>query len=372
MKLFSFELKKLLFSKKFLVMILLLIAGVIFLFLRNMSLQSYITNEERQSIEEKLEISYTNSALHKTKLEQDPNDKQEKKKRDINSTIIDTLYELRQASVTDDWKNKLTWQIKLLDNVNAYKNEGGMFPLTAKDINYQHALKQHLLEKNIPPEHQSYSIALPNFMKYATDLFIPIAAIILMMLLTGDILTSEYENNSIRLLFTQPLKRTHIITSKFATAFLTYLCICLIFVISTFAIGTFFGEKGTFDYPIIMEINDSIHFISIFEYISRSFIVMSVLILFIISLQLLFSILFKHTILSLFVSAMTLIAGYGITVFVTWDLSGWVNPFQYLMTKETLVIQHTASWYQSIPITLVVSIILFVITIQHVKRSKVE
>src|SRR5699024_1933354 len=184
--------------------------------------------------------------------------------------------------------------------------------------------------------------------------------------------TSEYENNSIRLLFTQPLKRTHIITSKFATAFLTYLCICLILVISTFAIGTFFGEKGTFDYPIIMEINDSIHFISIFEYISRSFIVMSVLILFIISLQLLFSILFKHTILSLFVSAMTLIAGYGITVFVTWDLSGWVNPFQYLMTKETLVIQHTASWYQSIPITLVVSIILFVITIQHVKRSKVE
>ena len=154
---------------------------------------------------------------------------------------------------TDDWESKLTLQNEILMQTVEYKEEGGDHPLSYKEISHTLALNQKLLDEGIMPEHETYSIAWPNFMKQVVDLFISLGALIIILLLIGETLSSEFENHLINLLFTQPLKKTQIIMSKFWSSVILYLFTTVILLASTMVIGFVFGEKGTFNYPLLIE-----------------------------------------------------------------------------------------------------------------------
>lgn len=372
MRLLSFELKKIVFSKKFLYLMLLIIIGVAALFLRNVTFGAYMEKEELQMIEAQIETSQANSRNHRLALEADPDNEKEDKLQAINRPILDSLYELVAIVKTDDWKNKLTLQNEILMKTAEYKEEGGDHPLSDKEISHTLALNQKLLDKGIMPEHETYSIAWPNFMKQVVDLFINLGALIIILLLIGETLSSEYENHSIKLLFTQPLKRTRIIMSKFWSSVILFLFATAILLVSTIVIGLIFGEKGTFEYPVVIEKNNAIEFLTVSGYMTQSIIVVSVTIVMVIALYLLYSLLLKHTLSTLFVLLGTLLGGYALTAFISWSSFAWFNPFQYLMPGEAILFQNDRVWYQGIPVILLLTVVFYLIAMQKIISSKID
>ncbi|WP_010094071.1 ABC transporter permease [Ornithinibacillus scapharcae] len=372
MRLLGFELKKTLFSKKFLYIIIGVILAISFLFIRNVIFQSYIEKQEQEKVDEWLEVGFSNSKMHNGIVEADPENEEEMNKLVLNSKSIDILYNIRSNIGSDDWQVKLNLENEFLTIILEYKEAKGDHPLTYQEINHKLALNQELLAQNIPPEHETYSLALPNFMKQVVDLFVNYGAILLVLLLIGETMSSEFESRSINLLFTQPLKRTDIITSKFSSSIILYILTTLIMIVANYLIGLIFGDKGQFHYPILMEKDTEINFMTLTEYITIALIVVSLTMLFVIALTILYSLFIKNTLATTFAVLVTLVIGYGINTLITWDPILWINPFQYLLPEETILFQNGHEWYQGIPIIFLVSFILYIIARQKIKTSKVD
>lgn len=372
MRMLSFELKKIIMSKKFLFILLGIVIAVTALMARNIIFESYIEKEARERIDELLEINFANSKIHQSILEDDPENENEKELERLNSVMVNNLYETRKFLAPNQFRERLRLENEYYATAKEYKEKGGDHSLTFQEISHALALNEKLLLSDIPPEHETYSRAFPNFIKQVMDLFITIGAIMIILLVVVEMMSSEFENRSINLLFTQPLERTHIITSKFWSSIILYLITTVFLFVVTSIIGYVFGYQGTFNYPIIMEVNHSLEFLTIAEYIQIGIIVVSVSVLMIISLCLLFSLFFKHTLATFFGVIVTLLIGYGVTAMVSWSAFAWFNPFQYLLPEESILFQNGRVWYQGIPIIMVLTIVFYLVAKQMVKTSKVE
>ena len=346
--------------------------GVVFLFLRNVTFQTYIEKEEQQQIESQIKVSKVKSSMHQMVLEKEPDNEKEEELLMLIRPILSNLYELAPILSTDDWRSKLVLQNEILINTVEYKEAGGENPLTYGEISRIFALNTKLLDENIMPEHDRYSIALPNFMKRVVDIYIGLGAIGVLIILIGEVLAGEYESRSVNLLFTQPLKRTYIILSKFWSSVILYLFTMAILILTTFGVGLIFGERGTFDYPILIENNNTIEFITVFDYMAQGLVVMSTTVVLVISLYLLFSLLFKHTLSTLFVLLGTLLGSYVLTSFISWGQFAWVNPFQYVLPAKTILFQNDHVWYQGIPAVLISTIVFYLIASQKIKSSYID
>ncbi|GGA78071.1 ABC transporter permease subunit [Ornithinibacillus halotolerans] len=372
MRLLSFELKKILFSKKFLYILIGIAVGVGILMGRNIIFESNIEKEARDKVDELLEINFSNSKIHNAILEDDPENELEQELSRLNSAMVNNLYETRNLLAPTKFREKLKLEMEYYSLAEEYKQKGGDHALSFQEISYSLALNEKLLEEDIPPEHETYSRAFPNFIKQVVDLFVNLGAIILMLLLIGEIMSSEFENRSINLLFTQPLKRAHIITSKFFSSIILYFITTIFLLAITLIIGYVFGYQGFFNYPVVIEVGQQIETITILEYMQNGIILVSISIFMIISLCLLFSLMFKHTLATLFSVLGTLLIGYVITTMITWPPFAWVNPFQYLLPTKAILIQNGQEWWQGIPIILLLTVAFFLIARQKVKTSKVD
>lgn len=370
MNLFLFEFRKIFFSKKFIYLLLLLVIGIAFLFVRNVTFQSYIEKEEARKLDIQTKASQANSRVHRLTLENDPENELALKLQPMNAEIQDQLYKLVSVP-TQEWEKKLTMQNEILANTLAYKNEGGDYPISEKEITEGIALNEKLLQEGIQPQHNTYSIAMPNFVKMIVDLFINFGALLIFILIIGETLSGEYENHSINLLFSQPLKKTRIIMSKFWSAVVIYIIMMGVILLSATAIGFVFGEKGTFNYPILIEKNHELEFLSIASYTAQGLLLVSVMSLMLISLYLVYSLLFKHTLATLAALIVTFAIGYALSTFITWGSFAWFNPFLNIYPSEMLLNQNNHDWYQAIPITLLLAVVLYWLAAMKIKTSKI-
>lgn len=372
MELLSFELKKNLFSKRFSYLIIGIFVTVGLLFVRNIIFESYIEKDALQEVEDLLDISYGNTRMHQANLEKNPEDIEEKDRYVLNSAMLKLLYEIRTLVGTDDWQNKLLLENEYLEKVTEYKEAEGEHPYSIREINRIQALNQKFLAENIKPEHANYSNALPNFMKTVVDLFFSFGAILILLLLVGDILSLEFENQSIHLLRTQPLNPKHIVSSKFVSSLILYLLTTVMMLLGAFLFGLIFGEEGTFDYPLLMEKENVITFLSVLDYMIIGIFLISIMIPFLISLCLLYSLMFKQTLPTLFAILVTIIGGYVITSSITWAPLAWFNPFQYLLPANIILYQNGQNWYQGIPVVLLVTLVSYLISIHKIKLSRMD
>lgn len=369
MNMLLFELKKVLFDKRLLYLTLILIAGIVALFMRNVIFQSYIETEALEELESFVSTSQSNARILRDTLESDPNNEKLKTLESINLDMLDTLYELRNIIESDDWQMELKLENDFLVNTMNYKQAEGDHPLSFEEIDRTLALNEKLLEENIKPEHATFSRSLPNFLKIVMDVFINFGAIIIIILFIGDLVSSEYENRSVNLLFTQPLNKARIVTSKFISAIFVYIFLTCTLLAAGTIVGHLFGEHGTFEYPILVEIKNGFQFMTIQDYLSQGLLIVSAVVLMVISLSILFGILFKHTLTSLLVLLGTLLGGY-LFILIPWDLIFWLNPFQYVFAEEMIVNQVSSVWYQGIPAVLLLTIICYVASLQFMKSSE--
>lgn len=366
MTLILFEFRKIIFSKKFNLLMLLLIFCIAFLFIRNYSLQSHINNQEKQIIESNLKHVYTNIQYHEIGIKTRPEDIKEKELMGMSNLMKEALFDVRSAGDTSDWQAKLIAENTFLTRAIDYIEFGGYFPTTDKELKKNLAMNQRLLAEKIEPQHDEYSIAAPNFMKQVIDLYKNFGAFIFMFLLVGEILTSEFEQHTIKFLFTQPIKRSAVMASKLFTSIILYLFTSGVLMLTAAIIGYLFGEKGTYHYPVMSQKNNAIHFLYMHEYITQTLIILTATILMITVLYLLYSLLFKHILLAAFALLGTLLAGFALTKMILLDAFTWFNPFQYLIWEEKTMLQNYY-WYSGIPVLFLFTGILYLLSLQKIK-----
>lgn len=370
MKLLLFELKKTLFSKRFLYLLLAIILGILILFTRNYIFQSYIEKEREQEIIE--EIQYGQSLIRQyqeslTRNQEQPDIQQ--LQGQIGS-IVDVLFQMRSSIGSEDWESQLFLEIDYLDQLTEFQATGGQFPITSSEIKKRIITNNHLLAKGIPPEHETYSIAPPNFMKQIVNLLASAGVIILLLLAIGDLFASEFENRSIHFLFAQPLKKSTIIHAKVWSSILIYVILLVVSLTTSWLVSTLFGSQGTFDYPILMEDLLGPAFLPLHQYIPALLTVISAVAFFVIGLTMSWSLLVKHSLVTLFGVIVTIVISYVITSL--FYLPANINPFQYVLPIESLLNQSKYPWWSAIPVTVGAFVIFYLLSLIGVRRVKLS
>ena len=367
MNIFLFEWKKLFFSRRFLFTLVILGIIIIGFFLRNFVFQELVIEEQEQQI-----TTYTQEAqkfLNGLQLQvtNNPEDDVSAEQLKLLWRALESLYELRPLISSEDWQLRLQTENAFLLALLEYKESGGDFSLNSSEIMHKVAFNKKLLEHGIKPEPENYSVALPNFLKQMTSLYVNLGAILILLLLIGDILTSEFEQGSIKFLYTQPLKKTSILHSKWITAGLAYLLITFVLYFVSWIIGLLFGKDGTFAYPVMMEHLGSYKFITIGQYIQWSLLGTTVSALLVISICLYISLITKHSIITLFTTIVLLVGGYFAMQVIPWDVKSWFNPFQFVFAGVTVQTDGEL-WYQGIPVILLLTFVIYFFSLLSINK----
>ncbi|MEC1178330.1 ABC transporter permease subunit [Metasolibacillus meyeri] len=361
MRLFTFELKKILFSRRFLYTFVILLCVTVGLFFRNVAFQELALEEESKRV-----TAYTQEAqsLLRT-LQKAPESESINEQVQHLARALNLLYEWSPLVKSPDWKNRLQVENDFLATLTLYKTAGGDFSIPNEEIAPTIAFNEQLLAKGIEPTFEGYSTKLPNYMQQIANFYINIGAIILLLLVVGDLLTMEFEQGSIRLLSTQPIRKTAIIHAKWATSIVIYLILTLGLFAIAWGVGYLFGEAGSFAYPVALE---SGSFITIQEYMLWGLLSTTVVMLLVISLLLLSSLFIKNAIVTLLVIAGILMVGFfGLQALPF--TQQWFNPFLYVFAGMSIQ-QVGESWYQSIAITVVLAVFLYSVTLLRMQRMR--
>ena len=371
MTVFQFELKKLLFSRKFLLIMLFLMIGVLLLFIRNYTFQEEIIKEELRAIDQQIQMSRTNSKVHLAQLDQDPNDHEAQQMDKANDEIYTALYELLSLYTEGNWQQNLQLQNDIWEKSIMYSDLGGETVFSKEKMTESIAINEELLTRDIAPEHEHVSITLPNYLSQIIYIWTYGGAFLLFLILMGDVLSVEFDTYSIKLLFTQPLKKSDIIASKFMTAVIAYFMMLLIVVLTSISVSFLFGETGALSYPLLNVQDGTVEFVSIAVYMMRSLVMTTVFILFILALILAYSIVMKNTLVLLGGVVITCFVGYAMTLLPTFESVLWVNPFVYLWPNEQ-VNALSKDWYIALPMTIACILCLYFFSKYKIKHTFVE
>lgn len=373
MKHFRFEFKNLILTKKFLIALALLIAAVSLLFYRNILFQDYAKEQEMKELDTYIKYHRDKDYSYDRHLAETPGDKEVQVKQELNDEVLQSaLIWSSTRSRDEDWQLTVQSEINFLEQVIGYLDMGEEHLLDHEEIMYRITLNNEFLDRNIPPEYENYSIALPNFTKQIIDLFVMYGSFFIVLLLISELLSYEFESRSILFQFTQPLNRANIIISKFFSAIALYIIVTIIMLLTSVTATSIFGTKGYFDYPILAEFDGVLQSIPIADYLIYALIANAVIIIFMIALYLLYSVLTQHTLLSLFLTAITIVFGHFLTTFINWDPVAWISPFRPALSMEFVTLQNNQTWFQSIPITLILTIVILIMAILKIRTAKVE
>lgn len=370
MRLFLFELKKMAWNRKFFIILVALICAVGALFGRNLMFQDYADEQQKKEAAFFMERSTSINRSYDDLLERLGEDEEIEARKELNLRVLRFAREFRDALYEDDWQTAVFIENQLMIAISEYKETGEDFPISDAEVAHRLAKNHMLLELDIPPEFEGYSTAYPNFLKQVVDVFISYGGVLIVLLLVGEILTREFENQSIQLLFTLPLERAKIIWAKFFSA-------CII-SIATFAvtigvgvlIGKLFGEDGSFAYPVLVEKEGIFFYMPIMDYLFYVLLLFTIMMLFVIALHLFYSLVFKQLLAALFAVVVTLFAGHQLGNLVSWAPFAWVNPFQYLFPQNAVLYQNDTLFYQSIVVTMVLTLVLLIITVVRIRKEK--
>ncbi len=368
MTLFLFELKKIIFSRRFqyLSAIILLLIGA--LYVRNILFQDLLIKEQQKQVD--ISTREVQSHLRAFVLQQEKDSENMILSERIThlSTALDALYEWKPLLQSEDWQARLQTENTFLTALLSYKETGGEFSLSTPEMERTLAWNDQLLRQGIEPSPENYGTSLPNFMKQITDIYVNIGAIVLLLLLIGDLLTIEFEQGSIRFLYTQPVKKSAILHAKSLTAITIYLFVTAAIFIFTWLLGLTIGKPGSFSYPVMIDKGDSFTFIPIFQYIQWSLSGTSCIILLVIPLCMLISLYAKNAIITLLSVMVIIIGGYFSMQAVSWSGQPWIDPFHLLFTGRTI---QTISglWIYSVPITLLLALLIYLFALLKMKRT---
>ncbi|MPQ44843.1 ABC transporter permease subunit [Clostridium tarantellae] len=250
---------------------------------------------------------------------------------------IDILKEMKIYYNNNEWNKYLEVRIKsneiLLENIRSNKVITGR---EIDDIKMEIEVDKLLLDKGIKPIYTDVSMEGFNFIKIFLNGALILMIMVLVIFISSDVMSSEFQSNTYKLLFTQPISKRKILLSKIIAA------VVVTNVIVFFIIGTLFfilgitKGFGAINYPIIFYHAGNIEYIEVGKYIMVGLTLLSVLITLTSVLSIFISSLNKRTNTSMILTVIILISLYFISDIGLIKNIAHMNPFTYLQIGEVL------------------------------------
>src|SRR5699024_3914985 len=113
-------------------------------------------------------------------------------------------------------------------------------------------------------------------------------------------------------------------------------------------------------------------YMTIGDYILLALAIIIPTILYILSLVLFYSHLFKATLPTLFALILTIGSVFFLTILIPRTGLIWLNPFQYVIAMDAILFQNDRVWYQGIPVLLILTVVFYSLSLQKIKTSKLN
>ncbi|WP_086313748.1 hypothetical protein A5821_001282 [Enterococcus sp. 7F3_DIV0205] len=204
---------------------------------------------------------------------------------------------------------------------------------------YRTVLNDELVKHKIPPQSMRYGVRNTIFTAILLSYLASGFGIVWLLLLFGDSLTKEIEEQSMYFYFSQPVKRDHLYFTKYVLAWLQSVLVMGIVLVFGFVVATLFSGGSSFDYPVIVFTEKSMTMIPIIQYIGQVFLMFMFVLAFCFALHFLVSLLLKKTSFSLVVTLLILFEGYTLSTLNNEFMRkiAQFNPFTYLNVSRLFV-----------------------------------
>lgn len=372
-----FEVKKFFNRKKNIFCIaLFLLLVTIFIFL-NSNLEKQYKKSQVTSIE--FQIDSLEESLSKVEneiLRLPDNEKLQVIKNDYQEEL-DLLKDTKVSLVNNDFNKVLENKIKLDDLLLKGIEEGNTISSkSVQEIEESKKINNYLIENNIEPIFEQVSMQGINFVKLFLNNPISIILIILVIILSSDVMSSEFDSNTYKLLFIQPISRKKILLSKVLSTIIIINVIIFTIIGAIFAILGIINGFGDINYPIKFYNNGTTELIGIGKFILLELVIIGVINIFICVLSLAISSLNKSTSNSIAVMIITTIGAYMISSSGLVNKIAHLNPFAYfnissLLQGDLTILynNYNVSFKFALLIIPIITIIILIINIIIIERK---
>lgn len=342
MRLFLFELKKLLRQRKLLFLVVLLIVAVLAVTVQSKLYGGALTKQALDDIriyqdENRLLLKQFEEGLA-TKGHVESYQLGYENAIKMNGYLV----EWEQAIVSSKWDRIPSIEADFWETIRFHQSINGVFNFIGNMENtliLQQEKNKLLVENNLPYEDERYSFTLPIFIFNSSLTVLGFPFILLLLLLFGDVVTSEYERRTNRLLFTQPFHYPKILLAKFLTMFLIIISSIVVFVgLATIASILFSKPIFIWNYPIQVAtmLQDAQIFPvyrSVGQLFSYTVVIFISIAAFLFACHFVISQLIQNRFIAICTSLVLFIVGYIVSINVELLQAAW-NPFSYLNIKN--------------------------------------
>lgn len=335
MELFKFEVKKIISSKKFIVLWSICILLISLYVLLSYNANKVLKSSEIDSYKVVIDNLNINSIdlSNRIALEKDSSTKKSLEEALINCKESIKLNEnIKDGIINDDYIKVLNSKIKIQENIKKTSSFS-----TLEDIEANIERYNYLLENKIKPINEGTDMNAVNFINLVLKYIAPMFIGIIIILTTSDIVSKELDYGTMQTLLFQRLTRKKIIFIKLVASTFINILISFTSIISIAVILCFINEVGSFNYPVILKIGQSLSIVPISNIIIKNCIVLILLIIFLTCFSSLISTLVNNSTEAL--SIATTICVGSILIFNNINLPEKIkiiNPFSYITGNDVL------------------------------------
>ncbi|CAM2917560.1 ABC transporter permease subunit [Hathewaya histolytica] len=285
------------------------------------------------------EIKSLESALIRinNEIKESPNNKKLEIIKTSYDKNLEILKSMNIAYTNKQWSNYLKCKIDLdKELLKDIKKGNTISGKSEEEIKKDIEVNGILLEKNIEPIYDTVSMQGYNFIKLVLGSALTLIIIIVAIILSADIISSEFESNTYKLLFTQPISKNSILFSK--TISITIIVNVIIFsmlALLFFILGVKNGF-GDLNYPTQFFINGEIGYIEIGRYIGVGLLSLLTLITFTCALSIFSSIVCSNTSSSISIAIIIVVSLYMIINHGFINSIAHLIPFTYIDISNVL------------------------------------
>lgn len=332
MSLLLFEFKKLFRTRVLLVVVAgtLLLIGA--LFIRNVIQQDTVTADKIEWFSGYMQ-EVTGQNRTDAKMLEDHPDEVIERRLEIGVSLQKQLNELISFIEKGAWQEELQQEIVVYKTAIAYKDARGNYTMSNADMEDEIRINERLLALQLAKEDRSRSIQPPLFMKQMVSLILNPFGFIILLVLVGTVVTREFEDYNIQMIYTYPIPKWRYVLIKF-TGMLTVgvLWISIIFFVS-YLLPSLVSEprENSFKYPLLLATGE---ILDVDTYVKAALLYSAGVLCFVVAAVTLIGFLFRQTIISSIVVVAIFIGGWMGT---RNGLDRFWNPFTYVSENEAIL-----------------------------------
>lgn len=190
------------------------------------------------------------------------------------------------------------------------------------------------INKNITPIFEENCMEGYNFLKLISSNLIMLVIILVLLNFVIECFSSEFEKNTYKLLFIQPISKTKIFFSKFIARLIISFLILTLVIVSFFLLLGITNGFGNLEYPTEMFVNGKLTFVPLREYLSNSLPLLITVLLFIFCFCIFVSCIFNSTSICVSFTILTSVTFLCLCAIVK-SIKSFI-PFSYIQINDFL------------------------------------